>query len=129
MKNSNVAYDLSLFSEENKRKSNVLELSKMRIVKRKIKLKKISFRAKVISFLAFCIFSVGSIIFNQVRLTELTDKIRLKNQEINEKSSIYTQMEVKQNQNFSTDKIESFAKNLNMQKADSSQVEYVDLHK
>lgn len=129
LKNSNVAYDLSLFEEEKTRKSNVLEISRMRIIKRKRKLKKISFRAKVISFTVFCLFSVGSIIFNQVQLTELTDKISIKNQELKEKASLYTQMEVKRNKNFSTDKIENLAKNLNMQKADSSQIEYIDVHK
>ena len=129
LKNSNVAYDLSLFEEQKIRKSNVLEISRMKIIKRKRKIEKISFRAKVISFAAFCLFSVGSIIFNQVQLTELTDKIRLKNQELKEKTSLYTQMEVKRNKNFSTDKIENLAKDLDMQKADSSQIEYIDLHK
>ena len=103
-KYSSAAYDLSLF-EERKEKNNVLVLPKIRVNKKRKKLEAFSFRAKVISFSLMCIASVGSIIFSQIRLTELTDKIRLKNMELNEKSSRCTQMEVEHNKNFSSDKI------------------------
>lgn len=128
LKYSNVAYDLSLF-EDREKKSNVLVLPKIKVNKKRKRLEAFTFRAKVVSFSLMCIASVGAIIFSQIRLTELTDKIRLKNMEINEKASRYTQMEVEHNKNFSSDKIEALAKDLDMQKADSSQIEYVNLNK
>ena len=54
-------------------------------------------------------------VFNQMQLTELTDKIRLKSQELEEKKSYYTQLEVKHSKNYSTQSLEDYAKNkLNM---------------
>ena len=128
LKYSNVAYDLSLF-EEREEKNNVLVLPKIKVNKKRKKLEAFTFRAKVVSFGIMCIASVGAIIFSQIRLTELTDKIRLKNMELNEKASRCTQMEVEHNKNFSSDKIEALAKDLDMQKADSSQIEYINLNK
>ena len=124
--NSNLAYDLTLF-EENKVKSNVLEIPKVKIHKKTLKkTKTIYLRAKVCVFVSFCILAISLIVFNQIQLTELTDKIRIKNEEINAQKSYHTQLECKFNKNYSADVVEDYAKNkLNMQKTDPSKIEYV----
>lgn len=127
---SSVAYDLSLFDERVESRSKILKLPKKRLYKKVIELKKISFRTKVIGLSAFFVLALGTVIFNQVQLTELTDKIRAQTEELNAKQSYYTQLEVKHNKNYSTETIEDYAKNnLNMNKVKDSDLEYITLHK
>lgn len=127
---SSSAYDFSLFDEKVITKNNVLKLPRTNLYKKVVKLKKISFRAKVISFSTFFVLALGTVIFNQVQLTELTDKIRAQTEELNAKQGYYTQLEVKHNKNYSTETIEDYAKNnLNMSKTKDSDLEYITLHK
>ena len=126
----NVAYDISLFETKTLRKNNVLKLPRTKLRKDLVKLKKVSFRFKVLAFFTFFVVTLSMMVFNQMQLTELTDKIRLKSQELEEKKSYYTQLEVKHSKNYSTQSLEDYAKNkLNMHKTDASKLEYINLHK
>ena len=126
----NVAYDISLFETKTLSKNNVLKLPRTKLRKDLVKLKKVSFRFKVLAFFTFFVVTLSMMVFNQMQLTELTDKIRLKSQELEEKKSYYTQLEVKNRKNYSTQSLEDYAKNkLNMHKTDASSLEYINLHK
>ena len=126
----NVAYDISLFETKTLRKNNVLKLPRTKLRKDLVKLKKVSFRFKVLAFFTFFVVTLSMMVFNQMQLTELTDKIRLKSQELEEKKSYYTQLEVKHSKNYSTQALEDYAKNkLDMHKTDASKLEYINLHK
>ena len=128
LKYENMAYDLSLF-ENRGSKNKVLEMPRIKSRTHTVKVKRVSFRAKVLAFFIFCVVALTTIIFNQIQLTELTDKIRIKNSLLAEKNSIYTQLEVQRSAKFSSESLEDYAKDkLNMQKTDPSQVEYVTLH-
>lgn len=126
----NVAYDISLFETKTLSKNNVLKLPRTELRKDLVKLKKVSFRFKVLAFFTFFVVTLSMMVFNQMQLTELTDKIRLKSQELEEKKSYYTQLEVKHSKNYSTQSLEDYAENkLNMHKTDASSLEYINLHK
>ena len=71
---------------------------------------------------------IASIIHGQVRLTELNQEIIDARAELAEKQSIYTQLEMKVDSSVSTTVVEKYAKeNLAMNKANSSQKEFVNL--
>lgn len=124
-----VAYDLSLFeTAEQRQKNNIVKLPKKRYKaknKRSISLK------LAVTLVAFCTMglgTVGTLIYNQVQLTELTANINSSSKLLNESEGIYTQMQVKSEANLSLSNVEDYAKNkLGMEKIDPSQIEYVSL--
>lgn len=125
LNNKNVAYDLSLF-EEVKRKNNIVKLPR--------KTPRAKAKINVVHALALgslCIASVGIIgtfVYNQVQLNELTSKIFISQKALNESQSLYTQLLVKSESKMSLSVIEDYAiNNLNMIKLEPSQVEYVNL--
>lgn len=132
LKEKNVAYDLSLFEEVTiNEQSNVLELPN-KGSKTTYKPKK----ANPFLALAISIFSlislgiVGTIVYNQVQLTELTANINSVTKQLNESEGIYTQLKVKAESNLSLSIVEDYAKNkLKMSKIDPSQIEYISLSK
>ena len=80
--------------------------------------------------LVIALGATGSIIFNQVRLTELTEEIDTTAQQLEESQSVYTQLQMKANANLSLATVESYAKeNLGMRKIDQSQLVFVELSK
>ena len=127
----NVAYDIALFEDRTAVRGNrVLKLPRSKLRKDLVKLKKVSLRFKVLAFFTFFVVTLSMMIFNQIQLTELTDKIRQKSEELDAKKSYHTQLEVKHSKNYSTQALEDYAKNkLNMHKTDASKLEYINLHK
>ena len=81
--------------------------------------------------LVIALGATGSIIFNQVQLTELTEEIDTAAQQLEESQSVYTQLQMKANANLSLATVEkSYAKeNLGMRKIDQSQLVFVELSK
>lgn len=90
-----------------------------------------TFRVVVSVFLLVVALGVtASIIFNQVRLTELTDQLDIKAQQLDESKSLYTQLKMRSDANLSLATVENFAKqNLGMRKIDQSQLVFVELSK
>lgn len=90
-----------------------------------------TFRGVVSCFLlVIALGATGSIIFNQVQLTELTEEIDTAAQQLEESQSVYTQLQMKANANLSLATVESYAKeNLGMRKIDQSQLVFVELSK
>ena len=131
LREKNVAYDLSLFEEVTiKEKDNVLELPNKGLKTKKLR------KINPFLMLAISIFSlislsiVGTIVYNQVQLTELTANINSVTKQLNESEGIYTQLQVKTESNLSLSIVEDYAKNkLNMSKIDPAQIEYVSLSK
>ncbi len=73
---------------------------------------------------------VASIIQGQVQLTELNQKISNAKDDLLEKQSVYTQLEMKVDSGISTSVVEEYAQEkLNMSKASNSQKEFIDLSK
>lgn len=77
---------------------------------------------------AAVVFIVVSIILGQVQLTELNQEIADAKATLAEQQSVYTQLEMKVDSSISTTVVEDYAKNnLNMNKANNSQKEFVNL--
>ncbi len=89
------------------------------------------FQVTISCFLLVLALSVtASLIFNQVRLSELTDQFSTATQQLEESKSIYTQLQMRSEANLSLATVENFVKqNLNMRKIDQSQLIFVELSK
>lgn len=145
--NRNLAYDLRLFEEDYPSADDSAEQSKLTEdqpkpekensdrERSKRKFKKISRRknnfVKIIAgvFLAVAIvFVVGTIIYGQVQLTEINEEISVAQKSLEEKQSLYTQLEMKVDASISTSVVEKYAQEqLNMSKASNSQKEFISL--
>ncbi len=98
------------------------------------RIKKQRSRARTFRVVVSCILLVaalgitGSIIYNQVQLTELTAKIDTTSKNLEESRSVYTQLQMRSNASLSLATVESFAKtNLGMRKIDQSQLVFIEL--
>ncbi len=127
----NTAYDISIFEERKhiaERKNNILELpeknSKLN-KKNKSNMMDVLFTALTFSF---GVAIVGTILFNQVQLTEITDKTNKVEKQLEESKSENTQLQMKVKEKFSPEKVTYHAKNdLSMEQTNPSQVEYFSL--
>lgn len=131
LRERNVAYDLSIFEEiEVSQKNNVLELPSKGSKTKKAR-RTNPFLVLAISVVSFVsLFVVGTIVYNQVQLAELTANINTTTKKLNESEGIYTQLQYKTESNLSLSKVEDFAKNeLHMGKTDPAQIEYISLSK
>lgn len=126
-----VAYDLSLFEEKclevPRVKSNVVEFSQRDVSKRKIKVERI-FAIKVALSAVLVSTILAVVIYSQVQLTEITERLALKAKQLEEQRSIYTQLNMKSESELSLKTIEEYAQNsLNMRRMDPSQAEYISI--
>ncbi|MBW7571673.1 hypothetical protein [Caproiciproducens faecalis] len=133
--NSNEAYDFALFEpkrqhEEPQKKSNIIELPKEKLEQnRRVKLN--PFRV-VSTFLAFGIMIsiVGTMVYGQVQLTELTENLNAATKTLNESESVYTQLQMKSDSQLSLQTVENYATNkLGLKKIEQNQVEPIALSK
>lgn len=141
----NLAYDIRLFEEEvvvpsskgkqaqkveekPEKKNTAGTLKRMRhkiIKRRKSNFFKIS---GAVAFALAVVLVVSLIIHGQVQLTELNQQIANANKSLEEKQSLYTQLEMKVDASVSTAVVEDFAKKqLGMSKVANSQKEFVNL--
>ena len=131
---SNNAYDISVFEDENLENQDLHKKNKVvKIPKKKIEQAKRRKRNPLkltVSFLfsAVVVAVVGMIIYSQVQLTELNQKISEPQETLENSQSEYTQMQMNVDAKYTTSIIEEYAQDkLGMTKANSSQKEFVDL--
>ena len=131
---SNNAYDISVFEDENLENQDLHKKNKVvKIPKKKIEQAKRRKRNPLkltVSFLfsAVVVAVVGMIIYSQVQLTELNQKISEAQETLENSQSEYTQMQMNVDAKYTTSIIEEYAQDkLGMPKANSSQKEFVDL--
>lgn len=130
--NRNYAYDLSLFEEspayEPQKKNNVVKIPKRKLDENRRK-KLNPFTLLSTSLIAIVsLFIISSVVYSQVQLTELTEQINVATKELQEKQSIYTQLQMKIESESSLRLVENYARNeLGMQKIEPTQVEYITL--
>lgn len=131
LKEKNVAYDLSLFEEvTTNERSNVLELPNKGSKTSKARRINPFLMLAVSVFSLVCLGIVGTVVYNQVQLTELTAKINSATKQLSESEGVYTQLQVKTESNVSLSMVEDYAKNeLKMSKIDPAQIEYISLSK
>lgn len=129
--NKNIAYDFSLFEEsprKNRNENNVLKLpeNKKNINRRsRLRYKMV---ALMITSVAISAYVLGSMLYGQVRLNELTAGINKATQQLSESESVYTQLQVKVESRLSLGAVEEYAKNnLQMEKINPYQIEYITL--
>ena len=131
---SNNAYDISVFEDENLENQDLHKKNKVvKIPKKKFKHAKRRKRNPLkltVGFLfsAVVVAVVGMIIYSQVQLTELNQKISEAQETLENSQSEYTQMQMNVDAKYTTSIIEEYAQDkLGMTKANSSQKEFVDL--
>lgn len=129
MNNGNVAYDLSLFEEKKKKRRAKNNIAK--IPRKKFKrVRRINPAAALYtSIVSIVIVSVLSfMIYSQIQLNELTDKINTTSKELAESQSVYTQLKMKAESEVSLKAVEEFARNeLFMFEVGPSQYNYISL--
>ncbi len=147
----NLAYDLSLFEEDYheeirgraKKKEakddlkaadtsgeKISRKSKAKKTVKKVKRRKSNIGRILIAvvFGLAVVVTVVSIIHGQVQLTELNQQIINARDDLSEKQSLYTQLEMKVDSSISTAVVEQYAQDkLNMSKANNSQKEFISL--
>lgn len=139
----NAAYDISLFEEaENieidttqpkkqvhrKKKNNVLSIPEEQL--NKIRRHRHNPLKLVTGFMAGLVVTgvVAMIVYGQVQLTELNQKIGNAQSSLADQQSLYTQLQMKVESKLSPVVVESYAVNeLGMSRADSYQKEYISL--
>ena len=127
----NVAYDLSLFEDKPKVKEKKNKVVKMQREKPHIKPKTrinpvTALYSVVISVIIVSVFSV--MVYSQIQLTELTDKINTVDKALAESKSTYTQLKMRAESQYSLRSVEEYVENeLFMKKVEPSQIEYIAL--
>ena len=134
LKSSNNAYDISVFEDENLENQDLHKKNKVvKIPKKKFEQAKRRKRNPLkltVGFLfsAVVVAVVGMIIYSQVQLTELNQKISEAQETLENSQSEYTQMQMNVDAKYTTSIIEEYAQDkLGMTKANNSQKEFVDL--
>ena len=127
----NTAYDISVFEERkyiDERKNNIVELPERNAkINKKNKSNVITVLFTALTF-SLSVAIVGTILFNQVQLTEITDKMSKVEKQLEESKSENTQLQMKVKEKFSPEKVTYHAKNdLSMEQTHPSQVEYFSL--
>ncbi|MDR1253959.1 MAG: cell division protein FtsL [Oscillospiraceae bacterium] len=128
----NLAYDLSLFEAKpkgQKYRDNIVSLTKNEEKKQKAKLRPATLILGVCS-LAVSVSILGITVYNQVQLSELTNKIYVAKKSLNESRNEYSQLKIELESQFSRENIEKYSiENLGMRKVDNTQIEYISLSK
>lgn len=128
------AYDFELFEPKKKQepqqqpKSNIIRLPQEELERnRRPKHRSL----KVVSmclFLTAMLGIVGTFVYGQVRLSELTNEINRSSTELSEQQSLYTQLKMKSQAKLSLQTVEEYAEaQLGMRKIEQDQVEYISL--
>lgn len=131
--NSNEAYDFGLFEpkrqqEAPQKKSNIIKLPKEKLDENRRS--KVNPARAVSGFLAMAVILgvVGTIVYGQVQLTELTEQINTQTKTLTESQSVYTQLKMKSDSQLSLQAVEDYAKDkLGMTKIQQNQVQPIEL--
>jgi len=135
-RNSNAAYDFALFEPKRQqqkapqKKSNIIALPKEKLEENR-RSKTNPVRA-ISGFLMLAVMLgvVGTMVYGQVQLTELTDQLNSMNKTLSENQSVYTQLKMKSDSQLSLETVENYAtEKLGMTKIEQNQIEPVELSK
>lgn len=132
----NEAYDFSMFEPRRQEpektgktpKKNIIVLPEKELQKNsRPKLHPIKMLSRFLC-LGLILTALGTLVYGQVRLTELTEEINVATTTLAEDQSLYTQLQMKTNAQLSIDSAEEYARNnLGMRPAEQGQVEYIVL--
>ena len=128
----NEAYDFAMFEpkrvDESKQRNNIIELPKEKLEEnRRHKLNPFHV-VFTFFFMTILMGIVGTMIYSQVQLTELTDQLNSASKQLEEEQSVYTQLKMKSDAQVSLEMVEDYAKDqLGMKKIDQSQVVCISL--
>ena len=133
-KDRSEAYDLSLFEPKRQelpasgQKNNVINLTQEQLDKsRRVKIQPLHALATFLS-MAVVVGIVGSVVYGQAQLNELTDQINTAQAELSEAQSTYTQLKMKSDSRLSLDTVEEYAKDtLGMRRISQEQVVCISL--
>ncbi len=134
---SNVAYDLTLFEEEEEyelekagsQKNIVYDIKEERKKRAKAKVNPLTVLLSA-AVSALVIVAVAAIVHGQAQLTELNQQISDAQGQLTELESYYTQLQMKVENKLGPSVVEEYAKNtLGMSKAESYQKEFISLSK
>ena len=133
-KDRSEAYDLSLFEPKRQelpasgQKNNVIKLTQEQLDKsRRVKIQPLHALATFLS-MAVVVGIVGSVVYGQAQLNELTDQINTAQAELSEAQSTYTQLKMKSDLRLSLDTVEEYAKDtLGMRRISQEQVVCISL--
>lgn len=132
---SSEAYDFALFEpkrqqEAPQKQNNIIELPKEKLEQnRRSRLNPVK---AVSGFLALAVMLgiVGTIVYGQVQMTELTEQLNTATKTLDESKSVYTQLKMKSDSQLSLQAVENYATDkLGMKKIEQSQVEPIELSK
>ncbi len=133
--NSSEAYDFALFEPKRQqelpqKKSNIIALPQEKLEQnRRTKVKPVK---TVSTFLGLAVMLgiVSTMVYGQVQLTELTEKLNSATKTYNESTSVYTQLQMKSDSQLSLETVENYAtEKLGLKKIDQNQVEPISLSK
>lgn len=145
LRNRTEAYDLSLFetrpltvevggqtqakpAQKQQRRNNIIELPQQQTQKRHRRGLQPLRAMAVVFTLGLMLTIVGSVVFNQVQLNELTTQIASAQQELAEQQSVHTQLQMEANSSMTLSDVEQFAQDqLDMHKVGKNQVTYITL--
>lgn len=136
-RNSNEAYDFALFEPKRQqqesqpqKKSNIIALPQEKLEQnRKAKVRPIK-AVSTFLVLAVMLGIVSTMVYGQVQLTELTEKLNSATKTYNEGTSLYTQLQMKSDSKLSLETVESYATDkLGLKKVDQNQVVPISLSK
>ena len=132
MSQRNEAYDFSLFEqkpkEERGKRDNIIELSKTQLKQsRKAKVRPVRAIATFLT-MAVIVGIVGTMVYGQVQLTELTEELNSATKQAEEDKSVYTQLKMKSDSRLSLQAVEAYAEDkLGMHKISQNQVKCISL--
>lgn len=127
MSKQNTAYDFSLFEPQRKelpqKPNNVIQLPQKQLEEnRKLKRKPFRLIATFLS-MALIVSLVGTMVYGQVQLTELTEQLNAATKQLDEQTSVHTQLKMRSDSLLSLQAAEGYAKDkLGMSKISYSQV-------
>ncbi|WP_101697609.1 hypothetical protein [Clostridium minihomine] len=132
MSKQNTAYDFSLFEPQKKelpkRQSNVIELPAKKLEENRRPKRQPLRLLATFCFMAVLVSLVGTLVYGQVQLTELTEQVNSATKQMEEQQSVHTQLKMRSDSRLSLQATEVYAKDqLGMRKISYSQVECIKL--
>jgi hypothetical protein len=135
-RNSSEAYDFALFEPKHQqqgapqKKDNIIALPKQKLEQNRRT--KVNPGRAVSTFLGLAVMLgiVSTMVYGQVQLTELTEKLNAATKTYNESASVYTQLKMKSDSQLSLETVENYATGkLGLKKIEQNQVEPISLSK
>lgn len=132
MSKQNTAYDFSLFEPQQKelprKPGNVIELPAQQLEENRRPKRKTFRLAATFCFMAIMTVILGTLVYGQVQLTELTEQLNSATKQMEEQKSLNTQLKVKSDSRMTLQAAEVYAKDkLGMSKITYSQVDCIKL--